>query len=1090
MFIKNIKICGLFDLKDTKEHNFKYKDDKDTDDNYINSINDIRIIQGLMLIFDLKYDSKFDYKNIINKDFKGESFVEITLHQKEGDKFSHYDWLVRNELKLKRVFQNPKGIFINKKRCELSIFHHALNSLGFQNVNNLSIHKLMDEDITKVSKFVGDDFWNMLIKMIEHEEIIEMVERREGIVKQKAMTRSYEIVADTVLREIPKKVQLRNDIYERIQLNKSFFSLLYIINERKIDFFNTQKDFVDQKVQDIKQEINVSVSDEHKKERECFANFNQVLTSENILKILQAMHHELNCFAENYKGEAREQLIFNFLQGFAKFTTSSVGEHLDDDFDPNKFVDNEIASAKLSLVESIKHGKFDETKEILKALNEFDQKFINFMESDQAFPLYDHINKVDCSVKGDLISEFEHWRISEEMSIAESAKTSSTAENYLSQINKYLVDLKIPNEQFETLLKIEKLVDSLDEIKDEYLGPVFNFLDTTSGLDVKMWNDISSVAYTILFKTSLGKLYFMKKFFESDMAHAEFTFCSVEDYPIKEFDENIHESESFISMKNLIKKNLSYKQLESVILSMLYPYLLADETDYDDLEVDELGAFCIKVYDNISSISHHDGAAIVNSEWNNIWEQSEKGPVQVAQDYYQLIKEYVKVDDKIKNKFKSTEKFEDIKFTAFDERINKISQSSTIKNEKNDPMVNARKDVLNKMNQVMQASQEECKKWNQNELKEQGNLTAMASAYEQYNHIDSIVMDNNILVEFNNFKLAETFSKSEGAHIRNRTDKIQKMKQTERFQQLLEKIDIFEALRIDKAKALEDLQDNADIYIKDISEDHEQMRDFGTLYAEKVVIEDMISFLNQCIKDILNYSTVSFKQSIYDEFQNQDLEVIVNEISDVYTRLLRLKAVNRMDLKCLNPAAYQNLIDSLGKVKEFSNKDLYNPMKIRKRAYPLMNVVVVKVLKDTVHNFTLTYNSVLSNYISNSNLFFYTKSEMNEVDDTNFTWRYFDISKLKSIDFVEKWKDEKRTLPLACRQLIKALLLILHIINYLSVFKFIVISEKLFEGMDKDLINELRKFLRSISKYVQIILYEESGDEESIQPMEVDYLEE
>lgn len=46
--------------------------------------------------------------------------------------------------------------------------------------------------------------------------------------------------------------------------------------------------------------------------------------------------------------------------------------------------------------------------------------------------------------------------------------------------------------------------------------------------------------------------------------------------------------------------------------------------------------------------------------------------------------------------------------------------------------------------------------------------------------------------------------------------------------------------------------------------------------------------------------------------------------------------------------------------------------------------------------------------------------------------------------------------------------------------------------MDQDLVNQLRKFLRSISKFVQIILYEESRNEEE-EPMEVDerdYLEE
>ena len=47
--------------------------------------------------------------------------------------------------------------------------------------------------------------------------------------------------------------------------------------------------------------------------------------------------------------------------------------------------------------------------------------------------------------------------------------------------------------------------------------------------------------------------------------------------------------------------------------------------------------------------------------------------------------------------------------------------------------------------------------------------------------------------------------------------------------------------------------------------------------------------------------------------------------------------------------------------------------------------------------------------------------------------------------------------------------------------------------MDQDLINQVRKFLKSISKYVQIVLYEESGNDENVQPMEVDeldYLEE
>ena len=53
---------------------------------------------------------------------------------------------------------------------------------------------------------------------------------------------------------------------------------------------------------------------------------------------------------------------------------------------------------------------------------------------------------------------------------------------------------------------------------------------------------------------------------------------------------------------------------------------------------------------------------------------------------------------------------------------------------------------------------------------------------------------------------------------------------------------------------------------------------------------------------------------------------------------------------------------------------------------------------------------------------------------------------LPSIDFAEKWNDDFRSkVSFEKVKQVKAFLLILHIINYISIFKFIIVSSKIFE---------------------------------------------
>jgi hypothetical protein len=58
-------------------------------------------------------------------------------------------------------------------------FHESLLQLGVENINNIFIHRLLSADVRKLDILNGEDFWNMLMRIIECEELIEMAERRE-----------------------------------------------------------------------------------------------------------------------------------------------------------------------------------------------------------------------------------------------------------------------------------------------------------------------------------------------------------------------------------------------------------------------------------------------------------------------------------------------------------------------------------------------------------------------------------------------------------------------------------------------------------------------------------------------------------------------------------------------------------------------------------------------------------------------------------------------------------------------------------------------------------------------------------------------
>lgn len=145
---------------------------------------------------------------------------------------------------------------------------------------------------------------------------------------------------------------------------------------------------------------------------------------------------------------------------------------------------------------------------------------------------------------------------------------------------------------------------------------------------------------------------------------------------------------------------------------------------------------------------------------------------------------------------------------------------------------------------------------------------------------------------------------------------------------------------------------------------------------------------------------------------------------------------------------YGHLVNSIMNVRKYSESPV--PMIQRNvlapKTLPLLNRALVKVLKDAVNNYGTAFNFVMKDFVHKSKLYFYTCSAFDEFTLDEFNWSSFDIGRLKAMDFELRWKKgREEVIAPAGLGKVKGLLLIMHIINYLSVFKFIIIDEKIFE---------------------------------------------
>lgn len=81
-------------------------------------------------------------------------------------------------MKLKRNLEEPNLIYINGKCLKLEHFHNTTARLGFTNIDGFHMHRLVEEEISKMCHFSGDDLWSLVSGLCTSMDLVKAIEMK------------------------------------------------------------------------------------------------------------------------------------------------------------------------------------------------------------------------------------------------------------------------------------------------------------------------------------------------------------------------------------------------------------------------------------------------------------------------------------------------------------------------------------------------------------------------------------------------------------------------------------------------------------------------------------------------------------------------------------------------------------------------------------------------------------------------------------------------------------------------------------------------------------------------------------------------
>lgn len=942
-------------------------------------------------------------------------------------------------------------------------FYDAMDNLGYTSIESLSFHRLLDVEVTKLGYLVGDDLWSMLMKIIACEELIELMERKEGIVKKRALKRTFNNLTEKVGLILPKKIQLKKDIQTQLTLQNHFSGLLEIIQNRQEVLFTHEIGQLDEVLDPLREIIKNNYHSQQEKEKQSAFSCQQ---RENFRNLRFSFEKMQNNFDETISESSQYSPSSFYLEDFLNFLQEANASTKIELISDDSF---ELIGWKIVLKESDSEENLmllSSTIEVGKEFKEILNNFNSEINQDIAI-LEERIEGINST---NLLKEMKEFFSMEEKIIRENSKTEDEIINYrvkvaeiLEQISSVVFYVQIPSQFKSDLMTIEDLMHHDEDLKQFYLGPLFKFLDP-SAFSCKLWPQLMEATNLIFFKTLEAANRTAFSFFEMNANSA----CKL--IGVDEFVKNIGNydlDQEFITAKTLIKRDVE-EPLKTALIHILGKFIINEKVKNKELS--------ITCYDEMVSTVHHEGSTEVISQLGNtIWPKLKSNPINALQKLYALIenrntftnkiKEAEKVRDEAKNELKRQELSIMNKMTR--QKTKKIFDAilhSMLLSNKSQMNFNENIQAFNELKESVAMDIDD---WDIDELKIELENANLSSNF-QINIENSVhpleVLEHFIvthqkyapqLFEYFNEKFYQLKKKYATTNLKiyNKYHKHLTINIKDMYQKLIETL--------------------ASYNFDDSPQDLEACSRFGYAYAQKCLINGLIDYMKSCVKSSI---VTKSKLEMFNRYHNENDNKVLHKIAEVHAALSKEKNEKNLRLTNLTADSYTKLKESIEKVPKYAEQPVFTPLEVKKRAYPMMNFLVVKMLRDTVHHFKMSYNVIFSEYLSQSSLFFYTHGEINEeLEEDKFSWNCFDMTRLKSIDFVDKWEGGiKSKIGIEKIKQIKAFLLILHMINYISIFKFIIVSSKIFEELNDSLEVKIRAFLKTISTYVQVIIIEEN----------------
>lgn len=868
---------------------------------------------------------------------------------------------------------------------------------------------------------------------------------------------------------LPLKLKLRYDIRAITKTVKQFDTLMTIVNERKLDVLGEQKQVLVSELEKIEDEHDKKIREGNKQNALTKRLTMKQRTNEMMLELVQREESEastqlFNFREQNILNQCKPRMDFQQLTTLYNRSISSL-ESYENSIDAfvSLFGENlcvtqaQMSATKWKLALATSQGsersKFTNQLPVLVGDTRSETLKTSKRIQELALEIQTHREKATEAVltipdttehhKNQLAVYARILKLNSE--IYSSRKQALECDQDIAEVaNIAQLDLTY----IDTLKSIESFVGRDNHLQGHYLGPMFQHLDADNDYDYKIWPQLEGLATTILFSHGKVARLAYRKMVESGLKLGSHTFLSVDEFACPA--ETAPEGDDGIKSAAVLAKH-DDPFIEKVLKAMLrFVVLLDEERDIERRSRQHKLIVCSK--------------SLALSKSVGLWsfkkyEKADVSHIDIYQNVYESVKKHVALTKKIDQ----------------DTGLKTHLQSMLAQKEADfietcqlcvDSAASSRFD-LSQVAQLLQ-SKLDLQKLHEQESSLLEALGAIEDVQYDVNELEETErsLQSKLVEDEKQSKLLEQRLRNVGSELEHSIGSMETM--LELSKHCSEPLNDAEALvkmyeaehkkySEKLAKARREMR-NTSVPMIDETIHELELMDIRCRLYEKRSEENVVDRAIKLCERTEDVGT-KFDQSIYNQYREESSEIISAEIAQCHQSLRGHR--NAIEMRNFTKEQYGHLLDTIKKAKDYaeSPEQIIKRNKLTSKTFPLLNKLIVKILKDAVCNYRLSFQSVMEDYIGKSTLYFYTHGLLEKIKEDTFSWESFDLSRLKSLDFLVKWKaDRRETISSACLRKIKGLLLVLHAISYLSIFKFIIIDESFFDVSFTTLQDSLSKF--------------------------------